>query len=67
MTLTDNGPCEYDQYLPHVNRLQTSRNHSIVLYRVKQYGKHEYLKNIILLNIESLYNLIIIIYVFWAP
>jgi hypothetical protein len=73
-TLTEDGPYEYDQYLDLVNRLQTSHNNSIVLYRVKkQYGKHEYLKNIILQNIESLYNFIIIItttittYVFWVP
>jgi hypothetical protein len=33
-------------------------------YRVKkQYGKHEYLRNIILLNIESLYNIIINCYI----
>jgi hypothetical protein len=64
MNLTEDGPYEYDYYLLLVNRLQTLHNHTIVeLYRVKkQYEKHEYLKNIILINIESLFNIIIIIY-----
>jgi hypothetical protein len=60
MTLIEDSAYEYDQYLPFVNRLLTLHDQTkVYVYRVKKlYGKHAYVKNIILLNIEGLYNII---------